>query len=201
MPLRDSIPVWPGDEPYRYFTRWRIADGESVNVGCISLSVHAGSHADAPRHFRDTGVAVEEMDLGAFIGPAMVIDVAGRDTIGIEDVAVSGLALAPRLLLRTGAWIDLDTFPTRFPVIASDVPEFLKSQGVVLLGIDLPSVDLYDSTDMPNHHALDACGVHILESLLLTDVPAGSYELIALPLKLIGADGAPVRAILRSATG
>ena len=200
-PLNAALPVWPGDEPFRYTRSWRIADGASVNLGSISLSVHAGSHADAPVHFRDDGAAISELDLNAFIGPATLIDVSGLDPIRVEDIDLPEIAAAQRLLLRTGAWPDPAVFPERFPVIADGVPDVLGSRGIVLLGLDTPSVDRFDSTTLPDHHVLHRNGIHILESLCLTDVPPGGYELIALPLKLDGADGSPVRAILRDCRG
>ena len=197
LPLKDTLPVWPGDEAFQYRLNWRIADGASVNVGCICASVHAGTHADAPCHVQEGQLSIDQMDLSAYLGPAVVVDVSDRVAIGVEDVAVEGLASMPRLLLRTGAWLDRSRFPSRFPVIREDVPEFLQSQGVVLVGVDVPSVDLFESKDLANHHALNSRGIRILESLFLDDVPAGRYELIALPLKIDGADGAPVRAVLR----
>jgi arylformamidase len=102
----------------------------------------------------------------------------------------------PRLLLRTGAWADHSRFPERVPTIACDVPAFLRSRGIKLLGIDVPSVDTIESKDLPNHHALARCGIHILESLDLSGVEPGLYQLSALPLRLVGADAAPVRAVL-----
>jgi len=198
MPLNDALPVWPGDVPFHYSRSWRIADGATVNLGSISLSVHAGTHADAPVHFREDGAAIDGLELGVFIGPAALIDVSGRDTIRMEDIDSQAIGGAKRLLLRTDAWPDPATFPMTFPVIAPDVPAFLQSQGIVLLGLDVPSVDLFDSKNLPNHHALHRHGIQILESLCLKDVPPGHYELIALPLKLEGSDGSPVRAILRS---
>lgn len=197
-PLRADLPVWPGDEPFRYARGWRIADGASVNLGSVSLSVHAGSHADAPLHFRDDGAAVDMLDIDVFIGPATLIDVSGREVVRIADIDLPETRCTPRLLLRTGGWPDPCTFPTEFPVIAPDVAAFLQSRGIVLLGLDVPSVDRFDSRDLPNHHALHRHGIHILESLRLTAVPPGRYELIALPLKIEGSDGSPVRAILRT---
>ena len=223
--LNDNTPVWPGDAPFRFTRNWRIADGAAVNLGSISLSVHAGTHADAPLHFQDDGRSIAELDLSVYVGRATVATVSGCDLITVQDIvaaistadrgygdasfasevrksapettASAALALAPRLLLRTSAWQDPATFPTQFPVIAPDVPGFLRSQGVILLGLDVPSVDLFDSKDLPNHHALHANGIHILESLVLDGVPSGNYDLTALPLKIEGSDGSPIRAILR----
>ncbi len=196
--LNADTPVWPGDQPFRYTRHWNMSDGASVNLGSISLSVHAGAHADAPLHFVEGGAAVEELELNVFLGPALLMDVSGRSTIRIEDIETDDMNAAPRLLLRTGAWPDPAAFPTGFPAVAPDVPAFLQSRGIVLLGVDVPSVDLFDSKDLPNHHALHRRGIQILESLRLADIPPGHYELIALPLKIAGADASPVRAILRT---
>jgi arylformamidase len=196
--LTEALPVWPGDEPFHYVMNSRIEDGATVNLGSISLSVHSGTHADAPFHSSDNGATIEQIDVSTYIGPAVLVDVSGLRTIEVKDLAIDGLRITPRLLLRTGSWTDPSRFPTQFPVIAEGVADYLQSQGVVLLGVDVPSVDLFDSKELPNHHALNARGIQILESLSLAGVPAGSYELIALPLKLDGADGSPVRAILRT---
>ena len=108
------------------------------------------------------------------------------------------LQSTPRVLFKTGAWRDHTRFPLEFPLLDEAMPAWLKARNVVLIGLDVPSVDSPDSKDLPIHHALGEQNIAILESLLLRDVPAGVYELLALPLKLVGADGAPVRAVLRS---
>lgn len=190
MPVGDGVPVWPGDTPY---ARTETAWGD-IRVGAVTLSLHTGTHADAPRHFLDQGAAVADLDPAAFVGPAQVLRVADRTTIRPEDL---GVPRAPRLLLRTDAWTDRAAFPERVPVLAPDAVAHLAAHGVVLLGVDVPSVDPIDSRDLPNHHALAAAGIHIVESLALDAVPDGLYELIALPLRLDGADASPVRAVLR----
>ena len=195
LPLQTTTAEWPGDTPFDFRLTWKQSEGASVNVGAISTTVHIGTHADAPFHFAPDGPSVDQLDLAAFLGPCTVVDVRGREMIGIGDL--QGEDLAPRVLLQTDAWSEITRFPEQIPVIALDVPAYLKARGVVLLGVDVPSVDRIDSKDLANHHALTACGIRILESLRLADVPAGDYELIALPLKLVGADGAPVRAVLR----
>jgi len=197
MTLRNSLPVWPGDTPFSYQLTWQMDAGATVNLGMISTTVHGGTHADAPFHVCSDGRSIEELDLTPFVGPAMVVDVSGLPVITIERIAAAEPMNGDRLLLKTGAWSDLNSFPTCFPVIAPEVPGFLASIGVVLLGVDVPSVDEFDSKSLPNHNKLNAYGIQILESLCLADVPAGRYELIALPLKIEGADGSPVRAILR----
>jgi arylformamidase len=196
--LHDGLASWPGDAPYRFHWSWERSKGASVNVGQASLSVHAGTHADAPYHFDDNGATIEAVPLTAYLGPACVIDVRGQTIIQRETLTKFDPNLTPRLLLRTEVWTDHSRFPESIPIIAPDVPDWLGKCGVVLLGVDVPSVDAIDSKDLVNHHALGRHGIAILESLFLKDVPEGIYELIALPLRLTGADGAPVRAILRA---
>ena len=197
IPMSASLAGWPGDAPFRFAWTCRKADGESVNVGQVSMSIHTGTHIDAPFHFSDTGPTVESLSLEPFIGPARVIDLSGRLSIRRQDLDPFDLSKTPRVLFRTGVWLDHQRFPAAIPTMARDVPGWLANQGVILVGVDLPSVDAIDSKDLPIHHALGENRIAILESLQLAGVPEGIYELIALPLKIVGADGAPVRAVLR----
>ena len=196
LPVRPTLAVWPGDTPYAFDLAWRMEAGATVNVGAVTMSVHTGTHADAPFHFTPNGTGAGELDLLPFLGPAVVVDVRGVETIGWGMLSDLDFARAPRLLLRTGAWTDHTVFPERIPTLAPDVPAQLAERGVVLVGVDVPSVDQIDSTDLPIHHALHHANIRILESLDLAAVPPGVYTLSAVPLKLMGADGAPVRAVL-----
>lgn len=203
-PLLDSLAPWPGDTAFSFRLRWRMADGAPVNVGAITMGVHNGTHADAPRHFLADGGTAEFLPLDALVGPAVVLDLSGRPTacapIGMEDLgpALDALANAPRLLLKTNAAADPARFPADLPTLAPGVAALLGQRGVRLLGLDVPSVDRIDSKDLPNHHALAAANIVILENLDLRAVPAGVYELLALPLPVVGGDAAPVRAVLRT---
>jgi arylformamidase len=201
IPMQDSLACWPGDTPFRFTWTWRKADGATVNVGQFQLSVHTGTHTDAPFHFDDAGAASDALDLHPFIGPAQVIRLTDRLRLRREDLEPFDLAATPRVLFRTDGWTDHTRFPTGIPVMDEDVPAWLHQQGVVLVGVDVPSVDRLDSKTLPNHHAPGAHGITILESLDLSDVPGGAYELLALPMRLVAADGAPVRAILRDWIG
>jgi arylformamidase len=201
IPMQDSLACWPGDAPFRFSWTWRKRDGATVNVGQFQLSVHTGTHTDAPFHFDDAGATAEAFDLRAFVGPARVIEVVGRSRLRLQDLEPFDLSRTPRVLFRTDGWTDHSKFPERIPVMDEDVPAWLHRQGVILIGVDVPSVDALDSKALPNHHALGAQGITILESLDLAGVPAGVYELLALPMKLVAADGAPVRAILRDWSG
>ncbi|MEP7077828.1 MAG: cyclase family protein [Chthoniobacterales bacterium] len=197
--LSQRLAPWPGDTGFSFDLNWKIAEGAAVNVGAITMSVHNGTHADAAFHFERDGDAIERATLDTYIGPAVVVDVATAGaSIGLEHLASCERALrgAARLLLKTGAWPDSTVFPSSFPVIQTLVAEWMKSHGAKLLGVDVPSVDLIDSKDLSNHHALAAAGIAILESLDLSAIEPGVYNLSALPLKIEGGDGAPVRAIL-----
>jgi arylformamidase len=203
--LSNEFAEWPGDEPFRYRLTGEIANGGSVNLGAISMSVHNGTHADARFHFDTNGASIEKAPLDVYLGRATVVDLAQtfsqsreKHLITREDLKphAEAIAATSRLLVKTGRWADSTTFPNRIPVIAADVPAWLQKNGVKLLGLDLPSMDEIDSKSLQNHHALARAGIAIVESLDLSDVVGGIYNFAALPLKIAGADAAPLRAVL-----
>ncbi len=196
MPLQTGVPVWDGDTAFALSPGFDTEAGASVNVGAVTMSLHTGTHVDAPFHFLPTGAGVDTLDLPAFVGAVAVVDATGHAVIGRDVFAGVNFARIPRVLVRTGVWDDFSRFPESVPTLAGDVPAFFGAMGVRLFGIDVPSVDTLDSKTLPIHHALAAQGVHILESVNLRDVPPGEYHLTALPLRLVGADASPVRAIL-----
>jgi arylformamidase len=183
--------------PFFFRLGWRIRDGASCNVGAVETSVHTGTHCDAPYHFLETGATVDRLPLETFLGPAWVVDV--RTCLEHWRGRLQGLDFrhTPRVLFRTGGWPDTQRFPERIPVMEADLPEWLGRQGVCLLGVDLPSVDALDSKTLDHHHALGRHGIVIVEGLWLEDVPEGRHALIALPLKIMGADGSLLRAVVR----
>jgi len=203
--LSNEFAEWPGDEPFRYRLTGEIANGGSVNLGAITMSVHNGTHADARFHFDTNGASIEKAPLDVYLGRATVVDLAQtfsqsreKHLITREDLKphAEAIAATSRLLVKTGRWADSTTFPNRIPVIAADVPAWLQKNGVKLLGLDLPSMDEIDSKSLQNHHALARAGIAIVESLDLSDVVGGIYNCAALPLKIAGGDGAPLRAVL-----
>jgi arylformamidase len=198
-PVRAGIPVWPGDTPFRVEWTLRRAEGASVNLGELRLSAHTGTHADAPFHASDEGARMGAAPLEAYLGPARVVDARGWPSISAERVA-PWLAEqgSERLLFHTGCWADPAVFPEHFPAIEPEAARRMAAAGVRLVGTDAPSVDPFDSTELPTHSVLLASGIVNLESLLLDGVPPGPYELIALPLRLEEADASPVRAVLRA---
>lgn len=195
--LNERTPYWPGDTPYSYRLNSEIATGSSVNVGEIRMSTHIGTHIDAPFHFDEDGNKVIELDLELYIGPALVVHVDVTKSIGVEAFHAIDLNEVERLILATGKWKNLSHFPDEIPAIEPDLAPFLAEKGVRLLGLDLPSVDYLDSKELPAHHALSNCGIHILEGLVLENVEPGQYDLVALPLALEQGDGSPVRAVLK----
>jgi arylformamidase len=199
-PLSADTPVFPGDSPFHSVWRWRMQDGAPVNVSTITLSVHAGAHADAPLHYDRTGAPIDAVPLDRFVGPCRVLDMRGAGTFVRAEALARSLgeaALPPRILLRTHAVSPVAWDPS-FTALHPAAIELLAARGVVLVGVDTASVDPADSKTLPAHDAARRCGLTILENLVLSHVAAGNYELIALPLRLAGLDAAPVRAVLRT---
>ena len=194
--LKKSMPNWPGDTPFSFEVAYSKEQTGSVNIGRMETSMHTGTHADAPFHFDSAAPRMEELDVNLFIGDAYVADCTGVPEIGpehMEDIDFQG---APRLLLKTVPSIS-EMFPAVIPVIKPELAVYLKERGVFLLGVDNPSVDPIDSKQVAAHHALYQNGITIVEGLVLEQVAPGLYDFIALPLKVEGADGAPVRAVIR----
>ncbi len=203
--LSNDLAEWPGDEPFHFRLTKKKAEGESVNLGAIGMSVHNGTHADARFHFDTNGESIERAPLEIYLGSAVVVDLTEafsqskeKHLITIEDFQPHSeeIAETSRVLVKTGRWSNSAVFPRQIPVIAADVPAWLQKNGVTLLGLDLPSVDEIDSKSLPNHHALAGAGVAIVESLDLSGAAPGIYNFAALPLRIAGGDGAPMRAVL-----
>jgi arylformamidase len=199
--LGPDTPMWPGDTPFKTARTWRYGPDCPVNVSRFEGSTHAGTHADAPLHYDPDGSAIEAVDLHAYLGRARVIDLRGAGTVITPDMVMPSLTNAPRrILLRTYDCFPHDQWDASFVTVAAATIAELAARGVVLIGIDSPSLDPQDSKTMDAHLAVRAAGMSILEGLVLEEVAAGDYELIALPLKLAGMDAAPVRAVLRDLT-
>lgn len=192
--------VFPGDTPYNTRLNWRISDGAPVNLTTITTTPHVGTHADAYYHFEAAGNHPATMPLEPYMGRARVVSVGKRTgEITLDDFAPGALEGVERLLLHT--WVsDVpdDKWTEDFPYPSVKLLETLAAHGVVLIGVDVSSVDSIDSATLPAHHALARLGMVNLENLMLRGVPDGDYELVALPLKLEAACGSPVRAVLRT---
>jgi arylformamidase len=197
--LHEGIAVWPGDQ--RFKLRWgmRIPKGNSCNVSSITMSVHTGTHLDAPYHFEETGPDVGRVALRPYLGPVRLFEVpAGQPTITADFLRGLDWEGVERALFRTRAVEDEESrFESGFVFLADDGAEFLSQGKLCLVGTDAPSVDAFQCKTMRCHKILNRGGVAILEGARLAHVPPGDYELICLPLKLAGLDGSPVRAVLR----
>lgn len=196
--LGKNVPTWPGDTPFSFEIEWTKEDSGSVNVGKLEMSTHTGTHVDAPFHFDNDGKRIYDLDLNLYIGKALVVDMCNKESVGASDFHQIDLKEVERVLLRTNSWENPSQFPETITYIRPDLASFLGEKGVRLIGVDVPSVDPLDSKELAAHHQLHENGIHILEGINLQNVKPGLYELIALPLPLVEADGSPVRAILRT---
>lgn len=192
--LTATTPMWPGDTPFTATRTWDYGPGCPVNVSRFTASTHAGTHADAPLHYDPDGAGIDAIGLSAYVGVARVVDLRGCGAVVSPDMLIPALTTpCERVLLRT-----YDRFPHRewdagFTTVAAESIALLAAHGVVLIGIDSPSLDAQESKSMDAHLAIKAAGMAILEGLVLDEVAAGDYELIALPLKLGGLDAARTR--------
>jgi arylformamidase len=198
-PVREGVPVFPGDTPYRQAWAATIGPGCPVNVSTLTLSPHTGAHADAPLHYDPAGAAIGALDLAPYLGPCRVIHAVGvRPLVEWRHLAHAvDAALPPRVLVRTYERMPAERWDPDLAAYAPDTIERLADLGVRLVGIDTASIDPAASKTLDSHQVIRRRGLRVLENLVLDDVPEGDYELIALPLKLVDCDASPVRAILR----
>lgn len=198
-PVNKDIGVWPGDTAFDFSFVAKIAEGSSVNVGRVEMSVHTGAHVDAPLHFDDDGADVASVPLEKYLGPCVVADVRPSERGILPEHLPEGLdALARttgRVLLRSYAKRP-GSFDEHMAHATPELADWLAEREVVLLGIDTDSMDAFESKELPAHRRINSHGIAILEGIDLSQVVPGRYGLIALPLRIEGADGSPVRAVL-----
>ena len=194
--LRPGLPVWPGDTAFAFERTWRMDKGSPVNVGRMTMSTHSGTHADAPLHYASDGQDAAGMALDPFIGPCLVVDLR-HVTHAIEVADMPAIEGVERVLLRTWNAFPHDAWRSDWTPIAAQTISWLAEQGVQLIGTDAPSLDAQESKTMDAHLAVLRHDMRILEGLVLDDIEAGRYELIALPLKVGDGDAGLCRAILR----
>lgn len=197
-PLRPQIAVWPGDTPMSREVLADMHEGANLTLSTLHATVHLGAHADSPHHTDAQGTDIASQPLDAYLGPCQVVRVAIGRGERITPTHLPAPPSAPRVLFHTGTFPDPDRWNTDFAALSPELVEHLADHGVRLVGIDTPSVDLFDSKDLPTHAACVRRDVRNLEGIVLTDVPDGRYELVALPLRLVGFDASPVRAVLRT---
>jgi len=200
LTITHDMPVWPGDTPPILVRKGSIDKGDNANTSEVTLSVHTGTHVDAPDHFLNNGKTIEQISLDTLLGRAYVLHLP--DVKQITAAVLETADIPPRtrrLLFKTRNseyWAKgIKEFQTGFTGLTEDAAQFLVDRNVRLVGVDYLSVAPYKQS-RPTHRLLLEAGVVVLEGLDLSHVSQGRYTLTCLPLKLGGSDGAPARVIL-----
>lgn len=199
-PVSDKLPSWPGSKAFN--VNWHLKTPEAINnSSSVTLDSHFGTHVDAPLHFVDNGRAIHQLELHKLIGEAYVAEIRNTGCITVGDLEKAGIPHGcRRLLLKTDNQLywenNLTAFQPGFCGIDAQAAQWVVDKGIFLIGIDYLSIQRFD--DGPaTHQILLNAEVIIVETLKLENVEPGMYELICLPVKLEGLEGAPARVILR----
>ena len=199
VPVSETMITWPSDPRPEFEWDKTMAKGGSSNTSRLSMGSHNGTHVDAPLHFVEGAMTIDQVPLDLLIGPARVLDMTGRDVITPADLAGAHIEGAARILFKTdasGFWAD-DHFHEQFPHLDDDAARHLVETQVKLIGVDYLSVEQYKGRTRETHKILLGGGIIIIESIDLSGVEPGDYELICLPLRMKGLEAAPARAVLR----
>ncbi len=198
-PVSPKLQVWPGDTPASREVLMDMARGDNLTLSTLRATVHLGAHADAPSHYGADAPSIEQRDLEPYLGRCQVVRVDAERGARMGPELLPDPLLAPRLLFSTGTYApEAEPFDENFAAFEPALIDAFATGGGRLIGLDTPSVDLFRSKDLPSHARCLAHDLAILEGVVLAGVPEGVYELIALPLKLVGFDASPVRAVLRA---
>ena len=200
VPIYEGMVTWPNDPKVKIRPGKRIAKGDSCNLSRLSFGSHTGTHIDAPHHFVEKGKKVDEIPLEVFIGRASVFEIDVEKRISVKDIKKLDLKGKDRVLFKTAnskLWEKKKRFFAEFIYITDKAAQFLVDKGVRLVGVDYLSVEGFGIPNAPSHHIFLKNKVVLLEGANLSGIEPGEYELICLPFKIKGGDGAPVRAVLR----
>ena len=200
VPVQSGMVHWPKDPEIKVERVMEIARGDVCNVSHLSLGAHTGTHMDAPLHFIANGKSIDQLPFEATIGPARVIAIADEESIKPEELRPHRIKAGERILFKTRnseqSW-GSNQFDEEFVYISRDAAQFLAECKVQTVGVDYLSVGGYKRDGVETHHALLGAGIWVIEGLNLAKVKPGEYELVCLPIKLQGVEGAPARALLR----
>lgn len=203
VPIRSGMVHWPDDPEVEIERVADMAEGYAINLSQISMSAHTGTHIDAPVHVVADGLPIDQMPLTAMVGPARVIEIAHRQRIEPQELLDKDIRAGQRILFKTinsqRCWAS-NRFVEDYVGLSPAAAEYLVTRHVQTLGIDYLSIGPYGPDGEETHQILLHAGVWIIEGLDLSPIGTGEYEMICLPLKLIGAEGSPARAILRRVT-
>lgn len=203
VPVHEGMATWPKDPGVSLKLARSLARGDGANVTRIEMGAHTGTHMDAPFHFVPDGTGIDQLPLETIIGPCRVFDltdIPGHiDRAAVERCDLRGITRALFKTRNSQRWARGETvFDPTFIAIVVDGAQLLVERNVKLVGVDYLSVEPYGSKQHPVHHTLLGANVTVIEGINLSAVTPGDYELIALPLRLRGADGSPARVILRT---
>ncbi|MGE5801379.1 MAG: cyclase family protein [Gemmatimonadota bacterium] len=195
-------PVYQGDAPMKFEFLKNMQAGDNFTLSVYSMGAHSGTHIDAPMHFIRTGAAVDQITLEPLIGPVRIIEIPDSvQSIDAAELNRHDWKAAKRVLFRTRStvrgWMDSAAFHRDFAYVAPDAAQLLADAGVVLVGVDYISAEQFGAPTPRTHQILLGRGIPLVEGLDLRPAPAGDYDLIVLPLKVRGHEGAPARAIVR----
>jgi arylformamidase len=195
--IHEGLGVFPGDQKFEKTTVMDFKSGDNLLLTKFLTTTHIGAHVDAPSHYSADGPSIDKADLGIYMGKAQVIKIQRPQGLRVLTKHLEGIDIkAPRVLIQTNSFPEPDQWNADFCGLSEEAVHFLAGKNVQLIGIDTPSMDPQDDSVLESHKAIDKTGLRILEGVVLNHVPEGVYFLIALPLKIKGAEASPVRAVL-----
>ena len=202
LPFRERMATYPGDPGVRFREHYSISRGDPVNVTELVFGSHTGTHIDAPRHFIEGGLAVDQLPLEHFIGKAKVFEIHSRDEIRSEDLVGLDIDEGDIILLKTlnSFVVRDDEFHTDYVYVTPGAAQFLVDRGIRTLGFDYLSVEKFGGGSLETHLTLLRSNVVIIEGLDLSEVKQGVYDMISLPMKIEGGNGSPIRVVLAGKT-
>lgn len=200
VPIHSGMVHWPDNPPIEIERVQDMTKGDIANVSKLSMGVHTGTHMDAPLHFFEGGRSIDTMPLSATLGRARIIEISDTESIKPDELKPYNIQLGERVLFKTinstQNW-KTNEFVKNFVYISHEAAQYLAKLQVQVVGVDYLSVGGYSKDGPETHHALLGAGIWIIEGLNLSQVKAGPYDLICLPLKMVGSEGAPARAIVK----
>ena len=196
--IKSNMAIWPGDKKVNLVRNFSIDEGDVCNMSHITMSLHTGTHIDAPLHFFDNSKDVSSMELSCFVGPVKIYEIAVEKCITEDDIRGLFIGEGDTIFFKTSNSDIPDNEPFRTDYVHLDISaaNFLVEKKVRTVGIDYLSIEKYETKEFPVHKLLLSNNIAIIEGLMLKDVEPGQYVYCCMPLKIIGGDGAPARAIL-----
>lgn len=195
--ISSKLAVFPGDTPFSRDVQLDTKKGDLFTLSSLNTTVHLGAHTDAPNHYHADGVGIDQRSLNFYLGPCQVIEVSLQRNERILPEHLNHKEINQRrVLFKTNSFPDPNKWNDDFNALSPQLIEYLQTKNVILVGIDTPSVDLANDKELLTHTQIYKNDMAILEGIILKEVDVGSYQLIALPLKIVDGDASPVRAVL-----